>query len=93
MKAIKKRVAILLASVMVLSIMCVSSFAAEVVPYADGSGGGTSDTVISAFQSGFTSMAGDAMKLIAVIVPIAVGVAGVIWLSKKAMSWFKSMGQ
>ncbi len=56
-------------------------------------GGGTSASVISAFQSGFQSMASDAMEMIAIIVPIAVGVAGVIWLARKAMSWFKSMGQ
>ena len=87
MKDLKKRISVLLCSVMILSIMCVGAFAEE-------SGtSGTTDTVISAFQSGFTSMASDAMKLIAVIVPIAVGGAGVIWLSRKAMSWFKSMAK
>lgn len=86
----KRRLAASLMAVMVVSLMAVSAFAAG----GDSSGaGGTSDAVISAFQSGFQGMASDALKLIAVIVPIAVGVAGVIWLSRKAMSWFKSMGQ
>lgn len=90
MKSIKKRLAVLLGVSMILSVMCVSAFAVE---GASSSASGTSATVISAFQSGFQSMASDAMSMIAVIVPIAVGVAGVIWLSRKAMSWFKSMGQ
>lgn len=90
MKSIKKRLAVLLGASMILSVMCASAFAAD---GASSGATGTSATVISAFQSGFQSMASDAMSMIAVIVPIAVGVAGVIWLSRKAMSWFKSMGQ
>lgn len=52
-----------------------------------------SDAVVTAFQTGFTSMASDALKMIAVIIPIALGVAGVIWLARKALSWFKSMAK
>ena len=78
------------AAVAAMSATAVSAFAAE---GASSGATGTSDTVISAFQTGFQSMASDAMKMIAIIVPIAVGVAGVIWLARKAMSWFKSMGQ
>lgn len=89
MKSWKKRLAALLMGAMVVSAMAVSAFAAE----GDTSASGTSATVISAFQSGFQKMASDAMSMIAIIVPIAVGVAGVIWLARKAMSWFKSMGQ
>ena len=88
MKQIKKRLLVLSVFAMMVMSMCVSAFAAE----GDTPVAGTSDTVISAFQTGFQSMAGDAMKMIAIIVPIAVGVAGVIWLARKAMSWFKSMG-
>lgn len=89
MKQIKKKVLVLSLSAMMVMAMCVSAFAAE----GDTSASGTSATVISAFQSGFQKMASDAMSMIAIIVPIAVGVAGVIWLARKAMSWFKSMGQ
>ena len=89
MKQIKKRLLVLSVFAMMVMSMCVSAFAAE-----DTSGAsGTSATVISAFQTGFQGMASDAMSMIAIIVPIAVGVAGVIWLARKAMSWFKSMGQ
>lgn len=77
-----------LALCMSMVLLSTAAYAAE-----DATGGGTSASVISAFQSGFQSMASDAMEMIAIIVPIAVGVAGVIWLARKAMSWFKSMGQ
>lgn len=53
----------------------------------------TSDTVITAFQTGFQSMASDALKMISVIVPIALGVAGVVFLSRKAIGWFKSLAK
>ncbi|MCI9169788.1 MAG: hypothetical protein HFF42_02440 [Lawsonibacter sp.] len=90
MKQIKKRLLVLSVFAMMVMSMCVSAFAAG----EDTSGAsGTSATVISAFQTGFQGMASDAMSMIAIIVPIAVGVAGVIWLARKAMSWFKSMGQ
>lgn len=86
MKQIKSKILALSVSAMLVMAMCVSAFALE------GDTSGTSATVISAFQTGFQKMASDAMSMIAIIVPIAVGVAGVIWLARKAMSWFKSMG-
>lgn len=49
------------------------------------------ETVKGAFQTGFQQIASDALSIIAVIVPIALGVCGVIFIAKKAMSWFKSM--
>lgn len=89
MKSWKKKVSALLLSAMVMSMLCVSAFAAEGASSTET----TTATVISAFQSGFQSMASDAMNMIAVIVPIAVGVAGVIFLARKAMGWFKSMAK
>lgn len=53
----------------------------------------SSSTVITAFQTGFQSMANDALSMIAVIVPIALGVAGVVFLSRKAIGWFKSLAK
>lgn len=90
MKQIKKRLAVLMMTAMVLSVMCVGAFALG----EDTSGtSGASATVISAFTSGFQSMASDAMSMIAAIVPIALGVAGVIFLARKAMGWFKSLAK
>ncbi|WP_295761234.1 hypothetical protein [uncultured Oscillibacter sp.] len=65
-----------------------TAFAAE-----DGTAGTSAsmETVKSAFQTGFQQIASDALGIIAIIVPIALGVCGVIFIAKKAMSWFKSM--
>lgn len=60
---------------------------------AEGPSASTSSTVITAFQTGFQSMANDALSMIAVIVPIALGVAGVVFLSRKAIGWFKSLAK
>ena len=53
----------------------------------------SSSTVITAFQTGFQSMANDALSMIATIVPIALGVAGFVFLSRKAIGWFKSLAK
>ncbi len=92
MRIWKQRLIGLMISVMAMSMLCVSTFAAEGDPASSGASG-TSATVISAFEAGFKSMASDAMSMIAVIVPIAVGVAGVIFLARKAMSWFKAISK
>lgn len=55
--------------------------------------GGSTATVISAFQAGFQSMASDAMQMIVVAAPVAISLAGVIFLSRKAISWFKGMAK
>lgn len=89
MKSIKKRLAVLLMTCMVVSLMAVSASATG----GDTSSSGTSATVISAFQTGFQKMASDAMSMISAIVPIALGVAGVIFLARKAMGWFKSLAK
>ena len=52
-----------------------------------------SEAVKTAFASGFQTMASDALSMIAVIVPIALGVAGVVFLSKKAIGWFKGLAK
>lgn len=52
-----------------------------------------SSAVTAAFQTGFQSMASDALSMIAVIVPIALSVAGTVWLVRHAMGWFKSLSK
>lgn len=53
----------------------------------------TPSTITSAFTTGFTQIVSDATGLIAGAVPIAVGLAGTIFLVRKAMSWFKSIAK
>lgn len=89
MKFIKKRLAVLLMMSMVLSVLCTGAFALE----DDISAGGAYATVISAFTTGFQSIVSDAMSMVGAVVPIALPLAGVLFLVRKAMSWFKSMAK
>lgn len=66
------------------AMMAVSASAAEV---------DSSAAITGAFSTGFQQMASDALGMIAVIVPIALGVAGTVFLVKKAMGWFKSLAK
>ena len=50
-------------------------------------------TITTAFQTGFQSMASDAMSMIAIIIPIGLGVAGAVFLSRKAIGWVKSLAK
>ncbi len=68
---------------MVAAMLAVSCFAAD----------GDAATVTSAFTTGFTQIVTDSKAMIAAIVPIAVGLAGTIFLVRKAMGWFKSMAK
>jgi len=61
--------------------------------FAEGETGGTTATITAAFQTGFQQMVTDALGLIAVMVPIALSLAGVIFLTKKVMSWWKGMAK
>ena len=47
----------------------------------------------TAFTTGFTSIATDATSAIGLIVPIAIGIAGTIFVVRKAMGWFKSLSK
>lgn len=69
---------------LVVSMMICTAFAAEA---------GTSEAINTAFQTGFQKVVNDSLSLIAVIVPIALGLAGTIFVVKKAMSWFKGMAK
>lgn len=52
------------------------------------------DTEVStALSTGFTSMQSDAMSVIAIIVPIALGIAGTIFVLRKGLGWFKSLAK
>lgn len=53
----------------------------------------TTATVTTAMQTGFTQIATDALNVIAIIVPIALGIAGMVFISRKAISWFKGLAK
>ena len=76
-----------------MSTMAMVAMSSGAVSAAEGDGASTAATVTSAFQTGFQTMASDALSMIAVIVPIALSVAGVVYLCRKAIGWFKSMAK
>lgn len=71
---------------LVVSLLVCSAFAEETT---------TIDTagITAAFTSGFNSMVTNSISMISAMVPIALTLAGTIFLVKKAMSWFKGMAK
>lgn len=49
--------------------------------------------VKTAFSTGFQDIADNMLSMIGTIVPIALGVAGVILLARRAIGWFKSLAK
>ena len=73
---------------MVAALACVSCFAAD-------GDTATIDTagITSAFTTGFNNMVTNSIAMISAMVPIALSLAGTIFLVRKAMSWFKGMAK
>ena len=51
------------------------------------------NAVVTAFQTGFTQISADVMTILGVAIPIAVGVAGTLFIARRAMGWFKGMAK
>ena len=45
----------------------------------------------SALSTAFTAVQGDVTSVLAVAIPVAIGIAGILFVARKAMKWFKSM--
>lgn len=84
----KKKVLALTAVAMLMLALAIPCFASGT----SGSFGISSD-ITSAFSTGFSQIASDVTSILVVIVPIALGIVGVIWISKKAIGWFRSMSR
>ena len=73
---------------LVVSLLVCTVFAEEVTsPSIDTAG------ITAAFTNGFNSMVTNSISMISAMVPIALTLAGTIFLVKKAMSWFKGMAK
>ena len=55
--------------------------------------GGMSETLVTAFQTGFNAVSADVTSILGVAIPIAVGIAGTLFVARKAMGWFKGMAK
>lgn len=73
---------------LMVSMMVCTVFAEEATtPSIDTAG------ITAAFTNGFNSMVTNSISMISAMVPIALTLAGTIFLVKKAMSWFKGMAK
>jgi ActR/RegA family two-component response regulator len=68
----------------------VSSLGLAVVASAEDA---TMTTVTTALSTGFTDIATQALNVIAIIVPIALGIVAAIFVIKKGLGWFKSLAR
>lgn len=73
--------------------MCMAAAVLAISCFAEDGTGSNAATITSSFATGFQSIVSDATTMIATMVPIALGLAGVIFLVRKAMGWFKSMAK
>lgn len=71
----------------------IASLAASALVGAASAEGSDSTAVVSALQTGFTTMKSDALSAIGMIVPIALSIAAAIFIARKAIGWFKSLAK
>lgn len=86
-KNIGKRLRVLVCVCMVLLAMCVSVSAAGETATID------TQAITTAFSEGFNTMVTSSISMISSMVPIALTLAGVVFMVRKAMSWFKGMAK
>lgn len=51
------------------------------------------NAIVTAFQTGFQTVSADVMSILGVAIPIAVGIAGTLFIARRAMGWFKGMAK
>lgn len=51
------------------------------------------EALTSAFTTAFQNIAADVSSTLVIVVPVALSIAGVVFVARKAMSWFKSMAR
>lgn len=49
--------------------------------------------VISALSTGFSAIATNVTSVLTTIVPIALGIVGMVWVVRKGVGWFKSLSK
>lgn len=79
--------------VLALTAAAILMLALAVPCFATSGSTGISSDITSAFSTGFQQIASDVTSVLVVIIPIALGIFGVIWVARKAISWFRSMSK
>ena len=49
--------------------------------------------IISALGTGFTAIATNVTSVLTTIIPIALGIVGMVWVVRKGVGWFKSLSR
>lgn len=83
----KKKIVVLLSLCVMAALMVAPVFATSA------SEGNLSSDLTSAFSTGFQQVASNVTQILVIIVPIALGIVGIIWVAKKAIGWFRSMSR
>ena len=71
----------------------VALFCAAMMAVSAGAVDSTMEDVQAALGTGFTGVATQALNVIAVIVPIALGIVAAIFIVRRSISWFKSLSK
>ena len=54
---------------------------------------GATLNLVDSFTAAFSTVSGDVMGVLGAAIPIAVGIAGTLFVARKALGWFKSMAK
>lgn len=82
-----KAVKIMVAAPTAMTLMMAAANAEEPAVSTD------TTAVTTAFTTGFQTIVNNGISMVSAMVPVALGLAGVIFLVKKGMSWFKSVAK
>ena len=74
-------------------VVVASVVATSLVVAAGAAEEGVGSSIATAFSAGFQTVVTDSIAMLSAMVPIAVGLAGALFIVKKAMSWFKSVAK
>ena len=51
------------------------------------------ESIISALGTGFSAIATNVTSVLTTIVPIALGIVGMVWVVRQGVKWFKSLSR
>lgn len=51
------------------------------------------ESIISSLSTGFTAIATNVTSVLTTIVPIALGIVGMVWVVRQGVKWFKSLSR
>lgn len=74
-----------------LSVLCLAAMLVAPCFATSATTGNLSSDLTAAFTTGFQQIQANVLQILVVIVPIALSIVAVMWVSRKAVRWFKNM--